>query len=262
MKIRQCLLIALALLTPLSGLGCDRAFLFTTEQEIAMGDEAAPELEEQFDGALENARLQNYVAGIGQELTLYAERDMPYRFAVLRSETPNAFALPGGRIYITAGLMRNLRNERQLAAVLGHEIGHIVNKDSVKGIQNDLGVRILATIAEAALKGSGGQVAGTATKVAGSIVNLRYSRKQEYRADKCGITNIEKAGYNPWGGVEVLEVLQELKDSEGGSFLEIFQTHPLTSKRIEKARELVEEDYPSYPSDLPDRKARQFLEMR
>ena len=187
---------------------------------------------------------------------------MPYRFAVLRSEVPNALALPGGRIYITAGLMKRLQNERQLAGVLGHEIGHIVTQDSVKGIQRQIGVEILAAVAGAALEGTGGTIATEATKVGGALVNLRYSRKQEYSADTHGIVNMEKAGYNPWGQVELLQVLYELQESEGGSVMEMFQTHPLTSKRVEEARQFVQDQFPSYPAGAADPNAARFLEIR
>ena len=262
MRIGRYLVLAAMVLAPAIGAGCDKAFLFSKEQEIAMGNDAAPELEKEFDGKLDDPSVQNYVHQVGQKLAAVAERDMPYNFAVLRSETPNAFALPGGRVYITVGLMRHMENERQLAAVLGHEIGHVVRQDNVKGIQRQLGVQVLATIAGTALEGSGGQIASTAAKLAGAMVNLRYDRKQEYRADKCGAVAIAKAGYSPWGTVEVLQVLYDMDKSEGGSFTEMFQTHPLTSNRIDEARQFVQDEYASYPASLPDPNRSSFLTVR
>ncbi|KPK79218.1 MAG: hypothetical protein AMJ81_13615 [Phycisphaerae bacterium SM23_33] len=97
----------------------------STEQEIALGREAAPEFEKEFEGKVPNETLQAYVREVGAKVAQASERkDVPHEYALLASDVPNAFALPGGKVYVTAGLMRRMTNERQLAAVLGHETGH------------------------------------------------------------------------------------------------------------------------------------------
>ena len=94
------------------------------------------------------------------------------------------------------------------------------------------------------------------------MVGLRYSRSHEYESDQIGVTYLPGAGYNPWGMVELLTVLLEMKESESGTFGEMFQTHPLTSKRIDEVRKIVEEDYPSYSPNTPDPRAARFMQMR
>ncbi len=244
--------------------GCGSVVLFSTEEEIRMGAEAAPELEKQFGGRVDNQQLQDYVTQIGQTVAAQSERDMPYEYTLVNSDVPNAFALPGGKIYITVGLMSRMTNERQLAAVLGHETGHVAMRHNMKNLQRQMGVSILAQAAGAFFEGTAGQVAEGATKVAGGVANLRYSRDDEYEADQVGLDYVQRAGYNPWGMVELLTVLKNLSDSEPGRFTEMFQTHPLSSKRVAEAEEMIQTDgkLRGYAKDAPDPHAQRFLRMR
>ncbi|MBS3734877.1 MAG: M48 family metalloprotease [Phycisphaerae bacterium] len=250
-----CLLLA----SPVMSAGCNKVFLFSREDEIALGEKYGPEFEAEYGGRVDDARVQEYVSSIGLDLTTAAERDMPYQFALLRSHTPNAFAVPGGRIYVTVGLMKDMTNERQLAAVLGHEIGHIVHRDSAKGLQRQLGVELLAAIVGEAVGGGGGTAAKTAAKVVGGLVNLRYSRDQEYNADQAGIKHMAAVGYNPWGMVELLRLLE--REKEAGTLGEMLSTHPLTSKRIEEVEDTLREDYPAFSPTQPDPNAGRFMAM-
>jgi len=236
--------------------------LIDTAQEIAIGNEAAPQFVEEFDGLVANAALQKYVAGVGASIAAVADREMPYRYALLASDTPNAFALPGGKIYVTAGLMRRMTNERQLAAVLGHETGHVVHRHNVKGIQQQMGAQVLVELAQKILGGQEGQAAGAAAQVVAGMANLKYSRTYEYQADALGVRYMAKAGYNPYGMVELLTVLLKMSESEPGSLEEMFQTHPLTSKRIEEVQGIIKDQHAGASPSRPDPKAGQFLEMR
>ena len=160
-------------------------------------------------------------------------------------------------------LFRSLmENERELAAVLGHEVGHIVNRDSVKGMQRDLLIQVSAAIAADAIGGRGGQTAELATKVVGQLANLKYSRDQEYRADLYGIKSMAAVGYNPWGAVELLQHLQQASGDQGGRLGEMLSTHPLPSSRIDKARETVREEYPAAEPDTRDPNRSQFNRMK
>lgn len=261
---------ALLLILPILALGCSinpvtgkkEFILISTEQEIAIGAEAAPEFEKEFGGKVPNQKLQSYVRAVGQKVSALSDRSMPYEFALLSSDVPNAFALPGGKIYITAGLMRRMTNERQLAAVLGHETGHVAAKHNVKGLQRQVGAAILVEVAVAILEGEAGQKAGKVTEIVTSLANLKYSREDEYQSDTLGIKYAAKAGYNPWGMVELLEVLRALSGADPGLFGDMFDSHPLTQKRVERAKDIIRQSYSTYSQRSPDPGAKQFLEMR
>lgn len=257
--LRYCL-IAFLVSAPVVAGGCNKVFLFSREDEIALGRQYAPEFEEEFGGKVRDQRVQLYVQSIGRRLETVAERDMPYEFALLRSETPNAFALPGGPVYVTAGLFTEMTNERQLAAVLGHEIGHVVHRDSAKGLQRQVGIEVLAAVVGGALGGTEGEAAEMAAQVVGGLVNLKYSRDQEYASDQAGIKYMADIGYNPWGMIELLELL--MREQEGGRLGEMLSTHPLTSKRIEEAAQTIRDEYPSYSRSAEDPNAAEFMRFR
>ena len=229
-----------------------------------MGDEAAPKFEKEFGGSVPNAQLQAYVNGVGQAVAGVSDRAMPYEYKLVRSKVPNAFALPGGKIFITAGLLSLMDNERQLAAVLGHETGHVAAKHNVQGIQRQVGGAMLTEIAGAVAGKDRAEAAKKATQVVSSMVTLKYTRNDEYQADFLGMKYMTKAGYNPYGMVELLNKLKSLSDAEPGRLEEMFQTHPLTSKRIQEAQDTIDGD-PAYrrfsPSSADPRQGR-FLKMR
>jgi len=187
-----------------------------------------------------------------------SDRPMPYEYALLASNVPNAFALPGGKVYVTAGLMKMMTNERELAAVLGHETGHVAAKHSVQGLQRQMGTEVLIQIAGYAIGAQGENV----TALVGNMINLKYSRNDEYQADQLGIRYMTRAGYNPWGMVELLTALNSLDQSNPGMFDEMFMTHPLTPKRIEEASTMVKTEHPTASSTAPDTGANRFLQMK
>lgn len=243
--------------------GENELVLISKQEEIRIGSEAAPDFEKEFGGRVKNDRLQDYVSRIGRTVAAKSEREMPYEFALLRSETPNAFALPGGSIYVTAGLMSRMTNERQLAAVLGHEVGHVAARHSVQQLQQQMGASVLIQLAGAAA-GEKEKIAETAASVAANMALMSYSRDDEREADRLGIRYMEKADFNPWGMVELLTVLKSLSEREPGSVESWFQTHPLTSERIERAEELIREQYEDgrWRRDNPDPYAERFMDMR
>ena len=254
------------------GVGCStnpvtgrkELILISEEQEVSMGKAAAPGFEKEFGGKVPNAQLQAYVSQVGGAVSRVSDRPMPYEFHLVASKVPNAFALPGGKVFVTVGLMSRMTNERQLAAVLGHETGHVAARHNVKGMQRQMGAAVLVDIAARVASGNQSDAAKTVTQVVTGVANLKYSRDDEYQADGVGIKYMARAGYNPWGMVELLTVLKNLSESDPGSFAEMFQTHPLSRKRIEEAKELIESDtaYQGYSPTSPDPHAARFLQMR
>ena len=258
-----------ACLAPLAG-GCStnpatgetQLMLISREQEIQIGEEAAPQFEEEFGGEVPNQTLQSYVSSVGQQVARNSDRDMPYEFTLVRSDVPNAFALPGGKIFITAGLMSKMNNERELAAVLGHEIAHVAARHNVAGIQRQMGVQVFAQVLGSIVGGDAGAAAEAAASVVGAMSNLKYSRGAEHEADLIGMRYMQRAGYNPWGMIELLKVLQSLSEGGESKVANIFQTHPLTSERINQAEADFSSKYASYSATAADPNARRFNDMR
>jgi len=236
--------------------------VISTQQEIALGADAAPEMEKQFGGMVDDKRLRAYVRSVGGKVAAQAERKMPYEFSLLATDIPNAFALPGGRIYVTAGLMLIMTNERQLAAVLGHEIGHVTDRHNVQILQRKMGAAVLADLAGTAIEGKRGEAAKIGVQIVAGMENLRYSRSNEYQADLLGIRYMSAAGYNPWGMVELLRALQQASGADGSRWAEMMQTHPLTGKRIAEAAQLVRQARPNASPDAADPNRARFVRMQ
>ena len=235
--------------------------LISREQEIELGRQSAPQFEAEFGGRLADARVQGYVRAVGLRVAALSDRSMPYDFAVLDSATPNAFALPGGPVYVTVGLLKIMKSERELAAVLGHEVGHIAAKHTVNALERRIGAAVLIeAVSEAA--GSRGATAGKIAEIVASIGELKYSRDDEYQADEAGIIYMMRAGYNPYGMVEMLGDLQSLSSAEPGRLAEMLSTHPLTSKRVEEARGIVQSKFPAVDPRTPDPNAAQYMQIR
>jgi len=273
-KIRRISLLSLVMISvalPMTG-GCSsnpvtgkKEFIaIPRSYEIAMGAQAAPQVATQFGGEVKDSVLQEYVQKVGKKVAVQADREMPYNFTLLNSGIPNAFALPGGNIFVTAGLMSRMTNERQLAAVLGHEVVHVAALHGVKGMQRQVGASVVVQLAAAAVGSDTKAAAEAAAKIAASMITLKYGRNAEYESDKYGTKYMTKAGYNPWGMVELLTILLNLSDKEPGSLQEMFQTHPLSSKRIAEIKEEIEDEdmYEGYSATAPDPNAAQFAAMR
>lgn len=205
--------------------------------QIDLGRELAPEVEQELGGPLLNYELQQRVGRIGTQLVAALQRwerargaspqwtSFPFRFKVVASERVNAFALPGGPIYITQGLLTRLRTDDQLAGVLGHEMGHVVLRHSAQALAADLK-------ASALLWGTRrlfGQELAEWVGGAAALLSLKYSRDQELEADRLGFQLSCGAGYDPQGLIQVLMLLQSLEENRS---LEILSTHPDPESRI------------------------------
>jgi len=236
--------------------------IISRAQEIALGEEAAPKFEEEFGGRVPNEELQEYIRMVGAKLAASSDREMPYEYTLVASDIPNAFALPGGKIFITAGLMRLMKNEQQLAAVLGHETAHVAALHNVKGLQRQMGAAVLIEVAGKVM-GRGAGAAKAAAKVVTTMVNLEYTREQELEADEYGLKYMTRAGYNPWGMVELLTILLNLREQEPGRLEQLFQTHPPSSERIAETEKHIgrEKEYEGFRSETPDAHADRFARM-
>ncbi|RMB56339.1 M48 family peptidase [Dokdonia sinensis] len=216
--------------------GRTQAINMTPEQEIAIGLQHAPAMAEQHGGLHPDRELQASIDRIGNRLvqaSIASETPYQYDFHLLRDDqTVNAFALPGGQIFITYALLSQLENEDQVAGVLGHEIGHVLGKHSAERVASS---DLWQTISMGAEVGGGlGQQAGAI----GQNVLLGNGRDDELESDDLGVKFMMRAGYDP---NEMMGVMRILKAASGGSRVPEFQsTHPDPENRIEHIKESIE----------------------
>ncbi len=216
------------------------------EDEIALGDEAGPPLTQEYGGAVTDPRITSYVTGVGMSLAKQTEADyasLPWTFTLLNSPVINAFALPGGKVFVSRGLAEKFESEAQLAGVLGHEVGHVTAEHADRAISRQLGLTGIA-IGLGVLAGSDSnmQVAAGVLVAGTGVFALRYSRDQESEADKLGMRYMVKAGYHPRGMLEVMQVLAEAAKG-GGAPPEFLSTHPAPQTRIGEIQKRLDTTY-------------------
>jgi predicted Zn-dependent protease len=227
----------------------------TQDQEVAMGLQTAPEMEAQFGGLHPDAGVQSTVEQIGESIVARsAARGSGYQydFHVLRDdETINAFALPGGQVFITAALLRRLQNEAQLAGVLGHEIGHVVGRHSAEQLAKAqlTGALVGAAGVAASSENSDGRQAAAIAAAVGQLVSMRFGRKDELEADHFGVRFMSESGYDPRALGEVMKILAEA--SSGSSRPEFLSTHPDPGNRLQQIEAEIQQMFPQgVPSNL------------
>jgi predicted Zn-dependent protease len=216
--------------------GTSQVISMDPEQEITIGLQSAPGIAEEYGGLYQDEPLQNYVDMVGQKLVNSSmARDTPYQYdfhLLADPNTINAFALPGGQIFITYALYLKLENEDQLAGVLGHEIGHVLGRHSAERIANSEFWQTLATGASVGAD-AGGLVSGIAQNVL-----LGNGRGDELESDDLGVLFMINAGYDP---TQMIGVMQILKAAKGQSRVPEFQsTHPDPENRIEQIEASIE----------------------
>ena len=205
-------------------------------EEIAIGLQSAPQMAEQHGGLHPNAQYQALVDNVGNKLvnsSIANKTPYKYEFHLLADpNTINAFALPGGQIFITHALFSKLENEDQLAGVLGHEIGHVLGRHSAERIAESEYWQGLVTA------GSVGADMGGVVSSIGQSTLLTNGRDDELESDDLGVRFMIKAGYNP---EEMIGVMKILKAAAGPNRIPEFQsTHPDPDNRIEKIKESIE----------------------
>jgi predicted Zn-dependent protease len=207
--------------------GQEELMLISEDQDVELGRKYAPELEKQMGGRIANESLQNYIDSVGQKIARISHRsDWEYHFTALSDESVNAFALPGGYIFITKGMLEHIRTEAQLAAILAHETVHIVARDTSNAMSNQIGMNLLLA---AVTSEETSQSVMTAANLTQKIIGLKYSRKDEREADLGGLAYMVAAGYNPNGMVETMQMLQ---DQQKVKSIEFLSSHPSPENRV------------------------------
>ncbi len=213
----------------------------SVDEEIALGLQAAPSMAQQHGGLHPDAQLQATVDEIGQKLvgaTAAGETSYQFDFHLLADPTTvNAFALPGGQVFITMGLYKLLESEDEVAGVLGHEIGHVVGRHSAEQMAKSKLTNGLTSAVISAASGSSYGGNAQVARVVGQLLNTKYGRDDELESDKLGVRFMAKAGYRLEGLVRVMEVLAEA--SGGNNPPEFMSTHPSSARRIDRIREEI-----------------------
>ena len=217
----------------------------TVEQEIALGLQAAPQMARQFGGLDPNPNAQGIVDEIGARVVANAPAGRsPYQFDFHLLDDPqtiNAFALPGGQIFITRALLVRLQNEAQLAGVLGHEVGHVIGRHSAEHIAKaKLTEGLTGAVVLATYDPDNPASAGSAQIAAliGQLINLKYGREDELESDFLGVCFMTDAGYDPNEMIGVMQVLAEAR--QGQQPPEFFSTHPNPENRIQRIQEAIQ----------------------
>ena len=209
----------------------DKAFiLIPTPQEVNIGRQAAKQVERKVK-LCRDPVINEYVRFVGSRVAAVSDRkDVVYHFKVIESDEINAFALPGGWVYIYTGLLRHLRNEAELAYVLSHEVGHIVGRHAVRRLQFIYGIDFILS-----LTFGGKELSPAEREILNLLLNLvvaGYSRKEELEADAMGAYYTGKAGWNPEASVETIRLLDSLMKFKPSGVTELFMDHPTNRKRI------------------------------
>jgi predicted Zn-dependent protease len=219
------------------------------EQEVALGLQAAPELAAQFGGPSNDAQGRRLVDEVGREIVKESDAQKgPYRFEfhlLKDDDTVNAFALPGGQIFITEALLHRLDSRGQLAGVLGHEIGHVVGRHGAEHLAKQeltAGLTGAAVIATYDPENPNSRNSAAVAAAIGQLINMRFGREDELESDKLGVRYMAQAGYDPRSMVRVMTVLKAA--GGGGRRPEFFSTHPDPERRIERIREAITQDFP------------------
>lgn len=219
--------------------------LLSEQQEITIGRDEDPKVTEAYGGLYNDPALQRYVEEVGQKLAGVSHRpQLRYYFRVIDSPLINAFALPGGYIYITRGILAYLNSEAELAAVLGHEIGHVTARHSVQQLSAAQGANIAASIASILVPGLQNQAGQALLNVLGGALLSGYGREHELEADRLGAEYLARSGYDPQAMIRVVGVLkdQELFDLEVAkaegreprAYHGLFATHPRADTRLQQ----------------------------
>ena len=218
--------------------GEEELMLFPEEQDIAIGRQYAPEIEKQMGGRIPDPVLQNYVDSVGQNVARVSHKPyLEYSFVALNDKSVNAFALPGGAVFVTKGMLEKLDSEAQLAAILSHEVTHIVARDVSNAMSNQIGISLLLS---AVTSEKTPQSILTIADLTQQIVGLKYSRKDEMEADLGGLHYMVKAGYNPHGMVETMQMLQNQNQIRPIEFL---SSHPSPENRIAYLTQAIQTKY-------------------
>jgi len=210
--------------------------IVSTSEEVGMGKEMDAEIRKT-ETMLPDTAWNRYLAEVGQRIVNVCDRkDLEYHYAVVESPQINAFAAPGGFVYFYTGILREMDNEAQMAAVMAHELSHVVARHGVKKLQTILGASVILQIA----LGGSSDLTQQAVSIVFGLALSGYGRSMELEADRYGVIYMTRAGYNPEGAIEMFQKLADLSNrGQPNVFEKLTSSHPETQERIAKIREQI-----------------------
>lgn len=220
--------------------------VLSRDEEIQIGTQGKAEMVQEYGGEVAKADVRQYVTEVGMKLVKTTAVDdpenqsLPWEFTLLDSDVINAFALPGGKVFMSRGLAAKLTNEAELAGVLGHEIGHVMARHTNERFADAIKMQVGAGLIDAIV---GGNIATTLSNNFGDIALKSYGRAQESEADTLGVRYMVRANYNPVGQQQVMELLDEVTGKDGRP-PEFLSTHPDPGKRAKAVAALIAKEYP------------------
>lgn len=230
--------------------GEKQAIALNMEQEIAMGLQSAPEMARQMGGVSRDAKAAALVSRVGRAIVAALPEGYPkypFEFHLLADRTTvNAFALPGGQVFITEALLSQLETEGQLAGVLGHEIGHVFGRHSAERIAKGELMQGIVMGTSVATSDGRGHSAGGVAQMASQFLLLKYGRGDELESDELGLKFMAMAGYDPRAMVGVMKILERATGGggAGGRQPEWASTHPNPGNRIQRIQDILARTYP------------------
>jgi beta-barrel assembly-enhancing protease len=226
---------ALLAIAALASIACS----VSQDQEVDIGRQNAQEINAQLPIVTDPA-ITSYIQTLGESIAKKTSRaDLDWHFYVVNSKQVNAFALPGGYIYVNRGLIESADKLDEVTGTLGHEIGHVIERHSVKDMQTqqkaNFGLAVVCTLTNICHSG----LTQAAVQVGGSALLARHSRLDELQADSEGVVNVVRAGYDPQGIPDLFQVLLKQREYQPTIVEGWFASHPLEEARIAKAKELI-----------------------
>jgi predicted Zn-dependent protease len=215
---------------------------YSIEKEIAMGKQLAGEVQRQAK-LMDDPIISEYVNRLGQNLARNSDAKVPFTFQVIDDPTLNAFALPGGFIFVNAGLLTAAETEAEMASAMAHEIAHVAARHMTRQACRAQ-VANIATLPLIFLGGWGGFAARQAAGAAIPMTFLSFSRGYEAEADYLGLQYLYAAGYDPTAAIDMFEKMMSLEKRQPGSIAKVFSTHPMNGDRLKKAQAEIQKILP------------------
>ncbi|MBE7490645.1 MAG: M48 family metalloprotease [Planctomycetes bacterium] len=277
---RLCTLAALAALTLSAATGCQTDALtgkktlnlYSYEEEKRLGDEAVQPILAELGGLYPDTALQQYLDEVGQKVAAAGRTrlkgqaefpDWPFQFYLVNSSMLNAFALPGGHVFVTRGILLRLKDEAELAGLLGHEVAHVFGRHGVERIS-----KVQLMILPVALLGAFEETQGVAVVgvIAVQLLAMKYGRDDETESDKFGMRFAARAGYHPAGIIGVMQMLKDFTHEHGGGGPEFLSTHPDPGNRVKYLGDQLRKEYPDADAGAyvrnPDRFDNALIQVR
>jgi predicted Zn-dependent protease len=217
---------------------------YSLEKEMALGKQLAQEVQRQAK-IVDEPLISEYVNRLGQNLVRNSDAKVPFTFRVIDNDAPNAFALPGGYVFVNTGLIELAEEEDELAGAVAHEIAHVAARHMTRRATKSQIASMASLPLSLLLGGWAGIIAGPAAGIGVPMSFLSFSRADESEADFLGVQYMYVAGYDPTGIISMFEKLDALDRRKPGTVSRLFATHPMDADRIEKTQKEIERILPA-----------------